>query len=114
MNLPLVLCVLLLSIDKGQCNHLNSELFSTTFIVTLTARMHAGSCGGVSDIGNIRLVEPRHTLNDGTVQICNVFMYRNNQLLSWCYLNSTKSWNVTAARVACRQLGLPHSGKQQT
>ena len=28
MNLSLVLCVLLLSIDKGQCNHLNSELLN--------------------------------------------------------------------------------------
>ncbi len=73
--------------------------------------MCADSCGGTSDIGNIRLVEPRHTINDGTVQICNQFMHDNKLQLSWCYQNSTESWNTTAARVACRQLGLPHSGK---
>ncbi len=75
--------------------------------------MHADSCSGSIDIGNIRLVEPRHTINDGAVQICNQFVQYNTSQLSWCYLNSTESWNMTAARVACRQLGLPHSGKQQ-
>ena len=77
--------------------------------------MYADSCYRNEDIGNIRLVEPRHTLNDGAVQICNQFMYIQHNLaqLTWCYLNSTESWNTTAARVACRQLGLPHSGKQQ-
>ncbi len=75
--------------------------------------MQADICGGSIDIGNIRLVETRHTLNDGAVQICNQFIYSNVPRISWCYLNSTESWNMTAARVACRQLGLPHSGKQQ-
>ena len=110
-------CVLLLSIDKGQCNHFKSELLNTavTKIMTLPyPHTHADSCGETSDIGNIRLVEPRHTLNDGTVQICNLFIHNNNvPQITWCYLNSTESWNTTAARVACRQLGLPHSGKQQ-
>ncbi|XP_064397485.1 uncharacterized protein LOC135344222 [Halichondria panicea] len=97
MDLLLVFCVLLLSIDKGQCNHFKN------------------SCGETSDIGNIRLVEPRHTLNDGTVQICNLFIHNNNvPQITWCYLNSTESWNTTAARVACRQLGLPHSAPTVT
>ncbi len=75
--------------------------------------MHADSCYRNEDVGKIRLVEPRHTINDGTVQICNKFMKNNLSQLSWCYLNSTESWDMTAARVACRQLRLPHSGKQQ-
>ena len=73
--------------------------------------MHADTCVGSNDIGNIRLVEPRHTINDGAVQICNQFTHISNaSLIAWCYLNSTESWNTTAARVACRQLGLQNSG----
>ncbi len=72
--------------------------------------MHADSCCGSTDIGNIRLVEPRQGTSDGAVQICNEFMYQRGQFISWCYLNSSDSWNKTAARVACRQLGLPQSG----
>ncbi len=71
---------------------------------------YADSCNGEYDVGNIRLAEPRQSTNDGAVQICNEFMWHGKNIISWNFvLNTANTWNITAAEVACKQLGLPHS-----
>ena len=62
------------------------------------------------DHDKIRLTGPRSIKNEGAIQLC--LQTTDNEYL-WFYIATQDSWtnNLTAANLACRELGMSYIGK---
>ncbi len=107
MRLLFKISVLLLTLRRGA----STGRYTTTINEVTVTVLHCftDSCLP-EDQGKIRLTGPRSIKNEGAVQLCVLIRYRNQYL--WHYIATQNGWtnNLTAANLACKELGLNYTG----
>ncbi len=107
MRLLFQISVLLLTLQRGTST--GNYRYNNNKVTVTVLHWFTDSCLP-EDQDKVRLTGPRSIKNEGAVQLCVLITYRNQYL--WHYIATQNGWtdNLTAANLACKELGLNYTG----